>query len=75
MQGEFAKLEESGGRSETEPRIRLTILDLCMMLQLQDEAITADMQRLQATESNVKLVGSCSSTSMFQYFVSRFGCK
>lgn len=46
-----------------------------MMLQLQDEAITADMQRLQATESNVKLVGSCSSTSMFQRFVFCFGRK
>lgn len=66
MHRECAKLEESGGRSEMEPRIWLTRLDLCMMLQLQDEAITADLQRLQATESNVKLVGSCT----FDHYIS-----
>jgi hypothetical protein len=37
-------------------RIDMSLMVCMKLLQLQDEASTADVQRLQATEANVKLV-------------------
>jgi hypothetical protein len=52
------KLEgmDSNDRERLWPELVHGFKDLSRRVKLQDEAITADVQRLQATEANVKLV-------------------